>query len=127
MYIFFDTETTGFPRNWKAPVTDVDNWPRMVQIAWMVYDEMGNKLRDMLISLWTNEPTTIIFVTHDLREAIYLADRIIFLSSAPSRVLMDKKISIRRPRKLDDRKIESLRKSIISRNKQILKGAGTNA
>ena len=43
MYIFFDTETTGFPRNWKAPVTDVDNWPRMVQIAWMVYDEMGNK------------------------------------------------------------------------------------
>lgn len=90
-------------------------------------DEMGNKLRDMLISLWTNEPTTIIFVTHDLREAIYLADRIIFLSSAPSRVLIDKKISIRRPRRLEDRKIESLRKSIISRNKQILKGVDTNA
>ena len=46
----------------------------------------------MLINLWTNEPTTIIFVTHDIREAIYLADRIIFLSSAPSRVLLDKKI-----------------------------------
>ena len=66
-------------------------------------------------------------MTHDLREAIYLADRIIFLSSAPSRVLMDKKIGIRRPRKLEDRKIESLRKSIISRNKQILKGVDTNA
>jgi len=30
MYLFFDTETTGLPRNWKAPVTDLDNWPRMV-------------------------------------------------------------------------------------------------
>ena len=53
-------------------------------------NEMANKLRDMLIKLWTNEPTTIIFVTHDLREAIYLADKIIFLSSAPSRVLLEK-------------------------------------
>ena len=89
-------------------------------------DEMANKLRDMLISLWTNEPTTIIFVTHDLREAIYLADRIIFLSSAPSRVLLDKKINFKRPRKLDDEKIEAFRKNIISKNKKILEGVNTN-
>ena len=44
MYIFFDTETTGLPKNWKAPVTDVDNWPRMVQIAWMVFDSVGNQM-----------------------------------------------------------------------------------
>ena len=56
-------------------------------------DQMANKLRDMLVNLWTKEPTTIIFVTHDLREAIYLADRIIFLSPAPSKVLLDKKIN----------------------------------
>ena len=90
-------------------------------------DEMANKLRDMLISLWTNEPTTIIFVTHDLREAIYLADRIIFLSSAPSRVLLDKKINFKRPRKLDDGKIEAFRKNIISKNKKILEGVNANA
>ncbi len=42
MYLFFDTETTGLPRNWKAPVTDLDNWPRMIQIAWMLYDKQGN-------------------------------------------------------------------------------------
>ena len=89
-------------------------------------DEMGNKLRDMLISLWTSEPTTIIFVTHDLREAIYLADRIIFLSSAPSKVLLDKKINFKRPRKLDDEKIEAFRKNIISKNKKILEGVNTN-
>jgi DNA polymerase-3 subunit epsilon len=39
MYLFFDTETTGLPRNWKAPVDDFENWPRLVQIAWLVYDE----------------------------------------------------------------------------------------
>lgn len=44
MYLFFDTETTGLPRNWKAPVSNVNNWPRMVQIAWLVYDSFGNKL-----------------------------------------------------------------------------------
>jgi DNA polymerase III subunit epsilon len=41
MFLFFDTETTGLPRNYKAPVTDVDNWPRLVQIAWHLYDQKG--------------------------------------------------------------------------------------
>ena len=36
MFLIFDTETTGFPRNKKAPLTDFDNWPRMVQIAWQL-------------------------------------------------------------------------------------------
>ncbi len=44
MYLFFDTETTGLPRNWKAPVTDVNNWPRMIQIAWILCDEDGNRI-----------------------------------------------------------------------------------
>lgn len=34
--IFFDTETTGVPRDYKAPVTDTANWPRIVQISWLV-------------------------------------------------------------------------------------------
>jgi len=46
MYIFFDTETTGLPNNWKAPVTDTDNWPRVTQLAWQVYDEDGKLLRE---------------------------------------------------------------------------------
>ena len=41
MDLFIDTETTGIPKNWKAPVTDLDNWPRMVQIAWLLYDNSG--------------------------------------------------------------------------------------
>ena len=37
-YLFFDTETTGLPKDYNAPYTDIDNWPRLVQLAWMVYD-----------------------------------------------------------------------------------------
>ena len=44
MILFFDTETTGLPSNLKAPVTDLGNWPRMVSIAWLVYDNEGNKI-----------------------------------------------------------------------------------
>jgi DNA polymerase-3 subunit epsilon len=44
MLLFFDTETTGLPKNWKAPVTDVNNWPRLVQIAWMVFDRDGQAI-----------------------------------------------------------------------------------
>ena len=41
MYLIFDTETTGLPRDFKAPITDTDNWPRCVQIAWQLHDEWG--------------------------------------------------------------------------------------
>lgn len=41
MYLFFDTETTGLPKNYKAPVTDLDNWPRLVQLAYIYTDEKG--------------------------------------------------------------------------------------
>lgn len=44
MYLFFDTETTGLPRNWKAPVSDLNNWPRLVQLAFLYYDNNGNKI-----------------------------------------------------------------------------------
>jgi DNA polymerase-3 subunit alpha len=41
MYLIFDTETTGLPANYNAPVTDTDNWPRMVQLAWECHDGSG--------------------------------------------------------------------------------------
>jgi len=42
VYLFFDTETTGVPRNYKAPASDLQNWPRLVQVAWLLADEQGN-------------------------------------------------------------------------------------
>jgi len=41
MYLIFDTETTGLPHNYSAPITDLDNWPRLVQIAWQLHDGHG--------------------------------------------------------------------------------------
>ena len=41
MFLIFDTETTGLPINYNAPLTDFNNWPRMVQIAWQIHDEKG--------------------------------------------------------------------------------------
>jgi DNA polymerase III epsilon subunit-like protein len=43
MYIFFDTETTGLPRSWSAPPSEVDNWPRLVQLAWETFDKRGHR------------------------------------------------------------------------------------
>jgi DNA polymerase-3 subunit alpha len=44
MFIIFDTETTGLPQNYDAPVSDSDNWPRMVQLAWEIHDIKGRML-----------------------------------------------------------------------------------
>ena len=41
MYIIFDTETTGLPKRWDAPLSDSENWPRCIQIAWQLHDERG--------------------------------------------------------------------------------------
>jgi len=41
MYLIFDTETTGLPKRYNAPVTDTDNWPRCIQIAWQLHDQDG--------------------------------------------------------------------------------------
>jgi DNA polymerase-3 subunit alpha len=51
MYLIFDTETTGLPKRWNAPISEVDNWPRCVQLAWQLHDELGNLLerQDFLI------------------------------------------------------------------------------
>ena len=44
MYLFFDTETTGIPRDYKASVSDLKNWPRLVQIAWLLTDQQANEI-----------------------------------------------------------------------------------
>ena len=41
MFLTFDSETTGLPKNYKAPLSDSDNWPRLVQLAWQINDNKG--------------------------------------------------------------------------------------
>lgn len=51
MFLIFDTETTGLPRDYNAPITDTENWPRCIQIAWQLHDETGKCIehQDFLI------------------------------------------------------------------------------
>ena len=44
LYLFLDTETTGVPQNYKAPISDLNNWPRLVQLAGILCDEGGNEI-----------------------------------------------------------------------------------
>ncbi len=43
MLLFFDTETSGLPGNHRAPLNDLANWPRLVQIAWLLTDVQGGR------------------------------------------------------------------------------------
>ena len=54
MFLIFDTETTGLPLNYNAPLTDFDNWPRMVQIAWQFHDKTGKLLHHNSIIIKPN-------------------------------------------------------------------------
>ncbi len=42
--LFFDTETTGLPKDYKAPSSDTDNWPRLVQLSWILTTEVGEEV-----------------------------------------------------------------------------------
>ncbi len=46
MFLIFDTETTGLPKDWNAPYTDSDNWPRLVQLAWQLHDNTGKLIEN---------------------------------------------------------------------------------
>lgn len=42
MYLIYDTETTGLPKDYNAPITDSENWPRLVQLAWQLHAADGS-------------------------------------------------------------------------------------
>ena len=83
---------------------------------------VANRLRNMLVNIWQKQKTTIIFVTHDLREAIFLGDRILFLSEGPSKVIYDYKINLDRPRDMENKDIENIRNELIKDNPSAITG-----
>ncbi|NOY50849.1 MAG: DNA polymerase III subunit alpha [Chlorobi bacterium] len=51
MFLIYDTETTGLPKDYNAPLSDFDNWPRLVQLAWQVHNSIGElvELKNFII------------------------------------------------------------------------------
>lgn len=45
MILFFDTETNGLPKNYKGKIEDLNNWPRIIQLAWAQFDDDGNLIQ----------------------------------------------------------------------------------
>ncbi|MFZ0774217.1 MAG: ABC transporter ATP-binding protein [Candidatus Sulfotelmatobacter sp.] len=58
-------------------------------------------MQEMLLHIWATHRTTVVFVTHDLREAVYLADRVLVMSPRPSAIQKIIEISLPRPRRRD--------------------------
>ena len=58
-----------------------------------------DRLQDQLLDIWESHRTTVLFVTHNVEEAVYLADRVVVLAPAPDGITADVPISIARPRK----------------------------
>jgi NitT/TauT family transport system ATP-binding protein len=56
------------------------------------------ELEDELLAIWSSQPKTVLFVTHDIEEAVYLSDRVVILSARPSSVVEELPIDLPRPR-----------------------------
>ncbi len=57
------------------------------------------RMQDVLIGLWEKRTKTVILVTHDIEEAVYLADRVVVFSSRPGRVKAEVRVDFPRPRR----------------------------
>ncbi|MGC4000462.1 MAG: ABC transporter ATP-binding protein [Anaeromyxobacter sp.] len=55
-------------------------------------------MQELLLRLWSEVRNTCVFVTHDIDEAIFLADRVLVMSAAPGRIVLDERIALPRPR-----------------------------
>ncbi|WP_262964397.1 ABC transporter ATP-binding protein [Methylobacter psychrophilus] len=79
----------------------------------------ARQVRELLLTLWQERPHTVLFVTHDLREAITMADRLIFLSAAPMSVISEITVPISRSERNNESTIEAFRQNLINNYPEI--------
>ena len=72
-----------------------------------------HKLQEQLIGVWKRFENTIVFVTHDVDEAVYLADKIVIMDKNPGRINKIIEVDIERPRKRDSKEFIALQESIV--------------
>jgi ABC-type nitrate/sulfonate/bicarbonate transport system ATPase subunit len=74
----------------------------------------ARELREDLVDIWQQEKQTIVFVTHNAREAAYLSRRVLVLSDRPASIVSDTTVDAPRPRSLDDPELVSLGEQLVS-------------
>jgi NitT/TauT family transport system ATP-binding protein len=72
-------------------------------------------LHHELERLWADRSLSVVFVTHNVREAARLGDRIILLSSRPGRVVAEFPVDIERPRRIESSDVSALAGSVTER------------
>ncbi len=76
-------------------------------------------LQDHLIQTWLTEPRTVLYVTHDIEEAVYLADRIAVLRSSPGRIERYFRVDLARPRDRNSAEVTALKSGITEAMREI--------
>ncbi len=74
-----------------------------------------HKLQEQLIGVWQRFENTIVFVTHDVDEAIYLADKIVILDKNPGKIAEIVSVDLERPRRRDSKGFLELQESIVNK------------
>lgn len=82
----------------------------------------GNRLRQSLLALCERHRPLVLFVTHDLREALALADRILFMGDTPARVLLDYRVEIDRGLNLESAAVADAQQRLLARHPDLLSG-----
>jgi NitT/TauT family transport system ATP-binding protein len=82
-------------------------------------------LHDELERIWMQTGTTALFVTHNVREAVRLGDRVLVLSSRPAKVVETFDVSMKRPRHLDEPEVAALSGQIVERLRKEVRRHGT--
>ena len=73
---------------------------------------LKSKLEDELLKLWQKTKTTVIFITHNIEEAVYLSERILVLTNKPTHVKQELNNNLPRPRKVADKAFVKLRNEV---------------
>jgi NitT/TauT family transport system ATP-binding protein len=83
----------------------------------------ASRLRRQLVELWQGTRPAVLYVTHELREALAVADRVLFLSPGPGRVVLELPVGLARPREPGDAAVGELHDRILRQHPEILAGA----
>ena len=85
-------------------------------------EPLALRLRQLLMTMWSKHRPTVLYVTHNLDEALSLAERIVFMSPRPGRVVLDMPIALAHPRDASDARVIELKQHLLQGHPRILSG-----